>query len=52
MPDRHAVSVALQVAGLRPETASNQARIPVGPGRDPVEVALLALERRSALASG
>ncbi len=44
MPDRHAVSVALQVAGLRPETASNQVRIPVGPGRDPVEVALLALE--------
>ena len=43
LPDRHEVSVALQVAGLRPETASNQVRIPVAPGRDPVEVALKAL---------
>ncbi|MGI8658717.1 MAG: transcription-repair coupling factor [Candidatus Limnocylindria bacterium] len=43
MPDRHAISVALQVAGLRPDTASNQVRIPVGSGRNPVEVALNAL---------
>ena len=43
LPDRREVSVALQVAGLRPETASNQVRIPVAPGRDPVEVAMLAL---------
>jgi transcription-repair coupling factor (superfamily II helicase) len=49
MPDRHAVSVALQVAGLRPETASNQARIAVGAGRDPTDVALRAL---GALAEG
>jgi transcription-repair coupling factor (superfamily II helicase) len=41
--DRHGLSVALQVAGLRPSIGSNQARIPVGPGRDPVEVALVAL---------
>ena len=44
MPDRRDLSVALQVAGLRPETASNQVRIPVGAGRDPIEVALRALE--------
>ncbi len=44
MPDRHAMSVALQVAGLRPDTASNQVRIPVGAGRDPIEVAIRALE--------
>ncbi|MDQ2689187.1 MAG: transcription-repair coupling factor, partial [Chloroflexota bacterium] len=44
MPDRRPVSVALGVAGLRPETASNQVRIPVGPGRDPIDVALRALE--------
>jgi hypothetical protein len=44
MPDRHEVSVALQVAGLRPDTASNQVRIPVAAGRDPVDVALRALE--------
>jgi len=43
MPDRHETSVALQVAGLRPETASNQVRIPVAAGRDPIDVALLAL---------
>ena len=43
MPDRREVSVALQVAGLRPETASNQVRIPVAAGRDPVDVALRAL---------
>ena len=43
LPDRRAVSVALQVAGLRPDTGSNQVRIPVPAGRDPVEIALLAL---------
>jgi hypothetical protein len=43
LPDRAAVSVALQVAGLRPDTASNQVRIPVRPGSDPVDVALRAL---------
>jgi transcription-repair coupling factor (superfamily II helicase) len=43
MPERREMSVALQVAGLRPETASNQVRIPVAAGRDPVDVALLAL---------
>ena len=43
MPDRHEVSVALQVAGLRPDSASNQVRIPVAPGRDPVDVAMRAL---------
>jgi transcription-repair coupling factor (superfamily II helicase) len=44
MPDRREMSVALQVAGLRPDTASNQVRIPVGAGRDPIEVAIRALE--------
>jgi hypothetical protein len=48
MPDRRELSVALQVAGLRPETASNQVRIPVGPGRDPVDVVLLALDTLAA----
>jgi transcription-repair coupling factor (superfamily II helicase) len=43
MPDRRELSVALQVAGMRPETASNQVRIPVAAGRDPVDVALRAL---------
>ena len=43
LPDRHAVSVALQVAGLRPDTASNQVRLPVAAGLDPIEVALRAL---------
>jgi transcription-repair coupling factor (superfamily II helicase) len=43
LPDRRAVSVALQVAGMRPDTGSNQVRIPVATGRDPVEVALRAL---------
>ena len=41
--DRAAVSVALQVAGLRPDTASNQVRIPVAAGRDPIDVAFRAL---------
>ena len=44
LPDRREVSVALQVAGLRPETASNQVRIPVAPGSDPIAVAIRALE--------
>ena len=43
MPDRREMSVALQVAGLRPETASNQVRIPVAAGRDPLDVASRAL---------
>src|SRR6185436_2981975 len=43
LPDRHAVSVALQVAGLRPDTASNQVRILVAAGLDPIDVALRAL---------
>ena len=43
MPDRRTVSVALEVAGLRPDTASNQVRIPVAPGRDPIDVALRSL---------
>ncbi len=44
VPDRHALSVALQTAGLRPTIGSNQARIPVAAGRDPIDVALRALE--------
>jgi hypothetical protein len=44
LPDRREVGIALQVAGLRPETASNQVRIPVAAGRDPIDVALRALE--------
>jgi hypothetical protein len=43
LPDRRAIGLALQVAGLRPDTASNQVRIPVARGRDPVDVALKAL---------
>jgi transcription-repair coupling factor (superfamily II helicase) len=43
LPDRRAVSIALQAAGLRPDTASNQVRIPVIAGRDAVDVALRAL---------
>ena len=48
MPDRRTLSIALQVAGFRPETGSNQVRIPVAPGRDPVDVALRALEALNA----
>jgi len=44
IPDRAGVSIALQVAGFRPDTASNQVRIPVAAGRDPVDVTLRALE--------
>ena len=43
MPDRRELSVALQVAGFRPDTASNQVRIPVAAGREPIESALRAL---------
>ena len=43
MPDRRELGATLQVAGLRPETASNQVRIPVGSSRDPIEVAVQAL---------
>ena len=41
--DRPAVSLALSVAGFRPDVASNQVRLSVAPGRDPVDVALRAL---------
>ncbi|HET6745244.1 MAG TPA: transcription-repair coupling factor, partial [Candidatus Limnocylindria bacterium] len=41
--DRAAVSLALSVAGFRPDVASNQVRLPVAPRRDPVDVALRAL---------
>jgi transcription-repair coupling factor (superfamily II helicase) len=51
LPDRHAVSVALQVAGLRPDSGSNQVRLRVGAGRDPVDVALRALEALRAAAA-
>jgi transcription-repair coupling factor (superfamily II helicase) len=44
LPDRRAVSVALQVAGFRPDSGSNQVRIPVAEGSDPVDVALRALD--------
>jgi hypothetical protein len=35
--------MALTLAGFRPVAGSNQVRIPVGAGRDPVDVALRAL---------
>jgi len=41
--DRAAVTRTLMLAGFRPVAASNQVRIPVTPGRDPVETALRAL---------
>jgi transcription-repair coupling factor (superfamily II helicase) len=43
LPDRREVSLALQVAGFRPDSGSNQVRIPVATGRDPIDVALRAL---------
>ena len=46
--DRQRVSLALQVAGFRPAIASNQVRIPVPRGRDPVETARRALEALAA----
>jgi hypothetical protein len=41
--DRAAVTGALTLAGFRPVASSNQVRIPVAAGRDPVDVALRAL---------
>ena len=41
--DRQSVSLALGVAGFRPQLGSNQVRLPVAAGRDPVDVALQAL---------
>ncbi|MGH2357189.1 MAG: TRCF domain-containing protein, partial [Candidatus Limnocylindria bacterium] len=41
--DRAAVTRALTLAGFRPVAASNQVRIPVARGRDPVDVALRSL---------
>jgi transcription-repair coupling factor (superfamily II helicase) len=41
--DRQAVSLALSVAGFRPSIGSNQVRIPVAVGRDPVDVAIRGL---------
>jgi transcription-repair coupling factor (superfamily II helicase) len=49
MPDRREASVALQVAGFRPDSGSNQVRIPVAPGRDPIDVAERALLAISAV---
>ncbi|MBA3586269.1 MAG: hypothetical protein H0W41_01370, partial [Chloroflexi bacterium] len=43
LPDRREVSVALQVAGFRPDSGSNQVRIPVYADHDPIDVALRAL---------
>ncbi len=45
--DRFAVTRALTLAGFRPVTGSNQVRLAVGTGRDPVDVALRALEALS-----
>ncbi|HYM52641.1 MAG TPA: transcription-repair coupling factor [Candidatus Dormibacteraeota bacterium] len=41
--DRAAVTRALALAGFRPVAGSNQVRIPVAAGRDPVDVAMRAL---------
>jgi transcription-repair coupling factor (superfamily II helicase) len=41
--DRAAVTHALTLAGFRPVASSNQVRIPVAAGREPVDVALRAL---------
>ena len=46
--DRAAVGRVLMLAGFRPVAGSNQVRIPVAPGRDPVDVALRALSALSA----
>jgi transcription-repair coupling factor (superfamily II helicase) len=45
--DRFAVTRALTLAGFRPVAGSNQVRLTVGVGRDPVDVALRALEALS-----
>jgi hypothetical protein len=50
--DRAAVSTALSVAGFRPSLASNQVRIPVAGGRDPVDVAVRALTALTTRAAG
>jgi transcription-repair coupling factor (superfamily II helicase) len=52
LPDRRAISVALQVAGMGPDTGSNQVRIRVAAGHDPVEVALRALAVVAGLHAG
>jgi transcription-repair coupling factor (superfamily II helicase) len=41
--DRAAVVRTLTLAGFRPAAGSNQVRIPVPPGRDPVDIAMRAL---------
>ena len=41
--DRAAVTRALMLAGFRPVDSSNQLRLPVPTGRDPVDTALRAL---------
>jgi hypothetical protein len=41
--DRAAVVRTLTLAGFRPAAGSNQVRIPVPPGRDPVETVMRAL---------
>ncbi len=41
--DRAAVVRALMLAGFRPTAGSNQVRIPVPPGRDPIDTAMRAL---------
>jgi transcription-repair coupling factor (superfamily II helicase) len=41
--DRAAVVRTLMLAGFRPVDSSNQLRVPVPPGRDPVDTALRAL---------
>jgi hypothetical protein len=46
--DRAAVGRTLMLAGFHPVAGSNQVRIPVAPGRDPVDVALRALAALSA----
>jgi hypothetical protein len=50
--DRSTVVQALTVAGFRPVAASNQVRLPVPPGREPVETALKALAALSATRVG
>jgi hypothetical protein len=42
--DRATVSRSLTLAGFRPVAASNQVRIPVARGRDPIDVATRALD--------
>jgi transcription-repair coupling factor (superfamily II helicase) len=49
--DRFRVTRSLTLAGFRPVAGSNQVRIPVAPGRDPVDVALRALGALAASSS-